>query len=53
MYDSSMIIGCIISKIFRRKDGSLDRFIEIKMTLAQMRRVKELKSIFGFVSFYM
>ena len=30
---------------------SLDRFIEIKMILAQMRRVDELKSIFGFVSF--
>ena len=28
-----------IAKIFRRKDGSLDRFIEIKTTLAQMRRV--------------
>ena len=25
-----------LSKIFRRKDDSLDRFIEIKTTLAQM-----------------
>ena len=46
-------IFVLISKIFRGKDGSLDRFIEIKTTLAQMRRVKELKSIFGFVSVYM
>ena len=44
-----MISDYTLSKIFRRKDGSLDRFIEIKTTLAQMRRVKELKSIFGFV----
>ena len=29
-------------------DGSLNRIIEIKMTLAQMRLVGELKSIFGF-----
>ena len=28
-------------------------FIEIKMTLTQMRRVCKLKSIFGFVSVYM
>ena len=39
----------ILTKIFRRKDGSLDRIIEIKTTLVQMRRVGELKSIFGFV----
>ena len=38
---------CNGTKIFRRKDGSLDRFIEIKTTLAQIRRVSELKSIFG------
>ena len=30
---NSVLVG---SKIFRRKDGSLDRFIEIKTTLAQM-----------------
>ena len=46
-------IELIYTNIFRRKDGSLDRFIEIKTTLAQMRRVGELKSIFGFVSVYM
>ena len=43
----------LMTKIFRRKEGSLDRFIEIKTTLAQMRRVGELKSIFGFVFVYM
>ena len=35
-------------RFFQRKDGSLDLIIEIKTTLAQMRRVGELKSIFGF-----
>ena len=29
----------VYAKIFRRKDDSLERFIEIKTTLAQMRRV--------------
>ena len=49
----TVINELIQSKIFRMKDGSLDRFIEIKTTLAPMRLVKELKSIFGFVSVYM
>ena len=40
------MIVLYFTKIFRRKDGSLDRCIELKTTLAQMRRVKELKSIF-------
>ena len=45
-----MLIGLwlCIYKDLQRKDGSLDRIIEIKMTLAQIRRVGELKSIFGF-----
>ena len=49
MYNNySIIIAFIMTKIFRRKDSSLERIIEIKTTLAQMRRVIELKSIFGF-----
>ena len=39
--------------IFRKKNGSLDRFIEIKTTLAKSRWVIELNSIFGLVSVYM
>ena len=38
-YSTNAIIGYKYPKIFRRKDGSLDRFIEIKTTLAQMRRI--------------
>ena len=38
----------LLPKFFRRKDGSLDRIIEIKMTLAQIRPVGELKYIFRF-----
>ena len=38
----------IYIKIFRRKDSLLDRIIEIKTTLAQLRRVGKLKSNFGF-----
>ena len=48
-----IIILLLLTKIFRRKNGSFDRFIKIKTTLAQIRWVKELKSIFGFVSVYM
>ena len=33
---------------FRSKYSSFDRIIEIKLTLAQIRRVDKLKSICGF-----
>ena len=42
----SKAIRCERSKILRTKDGSLDRIIEIKTTLAKMRRVGKLKSIY-------
>ena len=46
------VLAYTISNIFRWKDGSLDRIIEMKMKLAQIRRVGELKSIFGFCIYF-
>ena len=44
----SVFMNLRYPKYFPKERYFLDRIIEIKTTLAQMRRVWEIKSIFGF-----